>query len=123
MGPKSWISFGILHGIALMLVVARLAAEIQKAMDAPDVKERFATLTLDIEGTSVTHHATGNGPVNALDRALSVRLRYADNIVVNETVGRIYTSMRRYDDALRVIGDEVADLCRRFPIYPERAGA
>jgi len=27
------------------------------------------------------------------------------------------------DAALRVIGDEVADLCRRFPIYPERAGA
>jgi uncharacterized membrane protein len=26
MFPKSWISFGILHGIALMLVVARLAA-------------------------------------------------------------------------------------------------
>jgi glycine/serine hydroxymethyltransferase len=24
------------------------------------------------------------------------------------------------DAALRSIGDEVADLCRRFPIYPER---
>ena len=29
MFPKSWISFGVLHGIALMLIVARLAAPLR----------------------------------------------------------------------------------------------
>jgi uncharacterized membrane protein len=32
MFPKSWISFGILHGIALMLIVARLAAPLQSGL-------------------------------------------------------------------------------------------
>jgi uncharacterized membrane protein len=30
MFPKSWISFGVLHGIAVMLVLARLAAPLQR---------------------------------------------------------------------------------------------
>ncbi len=38
----------------------------------------------------------------ALERCLSLRLRYPDNIVSNMTLGRVYTSLRRYDDALRV---------------------
>jgi uncharacterized membrane protein len=32
MFPKSWISFGVLHGIALMLVLARLAAPLGRAL-------------------------------------------------------------------------------------------
>ena len=32
MFPKSWISFGVLHGIAVMLVLARLAAPLQRGL-------------------------------------------------------------------------------------------
>ncbi|MDE2275446.1 MAG: DUF1624 domain-containing protein [Burkholderiales bacterium] len=32
MFPRSWISFGVLHGIALMLIVARLAAPLRRGL-------------------------------------------------------------------------------------------
>jgi uncharacterized membrane protein len=32
MFPKSWISFGVLHGIAVMLVLARLAAPLRRGL-------------------------------------------------------------------------------------------
>lgn len=32
MFPRSWISFGVLHGIALMLIIARLAAPLRAAL-------------------------------------------------------------------------------------------
>lgn len=38
---------------------------------------------------------------HALERSRSLRSRYPDNVVNNLTLGRIYTSLRRYDDALR----------------------
>ncbi|MFZ5478997.1 MAG: tetratricopeptide repeat protein [Myxococcota bacterium] len=45
----------------------------------------------------------------ALDRSLQIRLAYPDNIINNMTLGRIYTSMRRYDDALRMYDEVLAD--------------
>jgi tetratricopeptide (TPR) repeat protein len=46
---------------------------------------------------------------HALDRSLLIRLSYPDNIVNNMTIGRIYTSLRRYDDALRIYDEILVD--------------
>lgn len=46
---------------------------------------------------------------SALERCLYARLEYPDNVVNNMTLGRIYTSMRRYPDALRVYDDILDD--------------
>ncbi|MFN7143566.1 MAG: tetratricopeptide repeat protein, partial [Myxococcota bacterium] len=46
---------------------------------------------------------------HALDRSLAIRMRYADNVMNNMTLGRVYTSLRRYDDALRVYDEVLAD--------------
>lgn len=45
----------------------------------------------------------------ALDRALHVRLSYPDNVIGNMTLGRIYTSLRRYEQALRLYGEVLVD--------------
>jgi tetratricopeptide (TPR) repeat protein len=45
----------------------------------------------------------------ALDSCLSLRTRYPANVINNLTLGRIYTSMRRYDEALRVYDTVVRD--------------
>jgi glycine hydroxymethyltransferase len=49
-------------------------------------------------------------------------MREADMAVVGDLIAR---ALARVGDAaaLRAIGDEVAELCRRFPIYPERSTA
>jgi glycine hydroxymethyltransferase len=49
-------------------------------------------------------------------------MREPEMALVGDLIAR---ALSRVGDetALRAIGDEVADLCRRFPIYPERAGA
>ena len=47
-------------------------------------------------------------------------MREADMAVIGDLIAR---ALARVGDAaaLRAIGDEVAELCRRFPIYPERS--
>ncbi len=45
----------------------------------------------------------------ALDRALYARLSYPDNVINNLTLGRIYTSTRRYEDALRIYDEILVD--------------
>jgi tetratricopeptide (TPR) repeat protein len=45
----------------------------------------------------------------ALERGIAIRLRYPDNVIGNMTLGRIYTSMRRYDDALRMYAEVLED--------------
>jgi len=49
-------------------------------------------------------------------------MREPEMAIVGDLIARALSRVGD-DAALRVIGDEVADLCRRFPIYPERAGA
>lgn len=46
---------------------------------------------------------------NALDRTLAIRMKYADNVINNLTLGRVYTSLRRYPDALRVFDEVLGD--------------
>ncbi len=46
---------------------------------------------------------------SALDRSLALRMRYADNVINNMTIGRVYTSLRRYPDALRVYDEVLGD--------------
>lgn len=46
---------------------------------------------------------------SALDRLLAIRMSYADNVIANLTLGRVYTSLRRYPDALRVFDEVLAD--------------
>lgn len=45
----------------------------------------------------------------ALERCLQARLAYPDNVVNNMTLGRIYTSLRRYPDALHVYDEILED--------------
>ena len=45
----------------------------------------------------------------ALDRVLYARMAYPDNVINNMTLGRIYTSLRKYEDALRVYGEVLVD--------------
>ncbi len=45
----------------------------------------------------------------ALDRLLYIRLAYPDNVINNMTLGRIYTSARRYNDAIRLFDEILAD--------------
>jgi len=53
----------------------------------------------------------------ALDRCLLIRVKYADNVINNMTLGRIYTSMKRYDDALRVYGEVKKDAASNQRVY------
>jgi glycine hydroxymethyltransferase len=46
-------------------------------------------------------------------------MRESEMAVVADLIGRALQHVGD-DTALRAIGDEVADLCRRFPIYPSR---
>lgn len=53
----------------------------------------------------------------ALDRCLLIRVKYADNVINNMTLGRIYTSMRRYDDALRIYQEVKGDAGSNQRVY------
>ena len=53
----------------------------------------------------------------ALDRCLLVRVKYADNVINNMTLGRIYTSMKRYDDAIRVYEEVKKDASSNQRVY------
>lgn len=57
---------------------------------------------------------------NAMDRCLYLRLKYPDNVINNMTLGRIYTSMRRYEDALRVYDEIIADASSNQRVYYHR---
>jgi tetratricopeptide (TPR) repeat protein len=45
----------------------------------------------------------------ALDRVLYIRLAYPDNVINNMTIGRIYTSARRYGEAIRLFDEILVD--------------
>jgi tetratricopeptide (TPR) repeat protein len=53
----------------------------------------------------------------ALDRCLLLRVKYADNVINNMTLGRIYTSMKRYDDALRIYDEVKKDATSNQRVY------
>lgn len=54
---------------------------------------------------------------DARDKCLYTRMSYPDNVINNMTLGRIYTSQRRFEDALRVYAEVKEDAHNNQRVY------